>query len=41
MLDAKAEREYRKRIKELREEIEEAERNNNLAAAANAREELQ
>ena len=33
--------EYRKRIKDLQEDIDEAERNNNPEAAANAREEKQ
>jgi non-specific serine/threonine protein kinase len=41
LLDPQAKRDYRKRIEDLEEDIEEAERNNNLAAAANAREELQ
>ena len=41
LLDPQAKRDYRNRIKELRDEIEEAERNNNLGAAANAREDLQ
>ncbi len=40
-LDDQTLQEYKKRIEDLKEDIEEAERNNNLAAAANAREELQ
>ena len=41
LLDARALEEYRKRIKDLQEDIEEAERNNNPEAATNAREEKQ
>ena len=41
LLDPRALGDYRKRIKQLREEIEEAERNKNPEAAANARYELQ
>ncbi len=40
-MDARALEEYRKRIKDLHEDIDEAERNNNSEAAANAREEQQ
>ncbi len=40
-LDNEALQEYRKRIEDLEEDIEEAERNNNSEAAANAREEKQ
>ena len=41
LMDARALEEYRKRIKDLQEDIDEAERNNNSEAAANAREEQQ
>ena len=41
LLDPLAARDYRKCIKELREEIDEAERNNKPEAATNAREEKQ
>ena len=41
LMDARALEEYRKRIKDLQEDIDEAERNNNSEAAANAREEKQ
>ena len=40
-LDDQALQEYRERIKDLQEDIDEAERNNNSEAAANAREEQQ
>ena len=41
LMDARALEEYRKRIKDLQEDIDEADRNNNSEAAANAREEKQ
>ena len=41
LLDDQALQEYRERIKDLQEDIDEAERNNNSEAAANAREEKQ
>ncbi len=40
-LDTRAMQEYKERIKDLQEDIDEAERNNNSEAAANAREEQQ
>jgi hypothetical protein len=40
-LDNQALQEYRERIEDLKEDIDEAERNNNSEAAANAREEKQ
>lgn len=40
-LDEKARREYRKRLESLREELEEAEARHDLAAAENAREEIE
>jgi len=41
LMDARALEEYRKRIKDLQEDIDEAERDNNSEAATNAREEQQ